>query len=234
MKFVGHLDIMRYFQKAIRRSGIRAAFSQGFSPHMIMSFAEPLGVSIMSEGEYFDLETDYADNEAPSSVEMRDMLQKVMVPGIDIIDIKAVDEGKKSKAMSLVGAASYRICGRDENDCLVPFYRMTPLSEEAFKSGLDRFISMERINAVYKSKKGTKDIDIKERIISLCTDKNGYLDLFCHAGSVSNLRPAIVTETLCRFLEIPYNELDWQYIRTDLYAKTENGYVPLSELGEDF
>ena len=39
MKFIGHLDIMRYFQKAIRRANIPIAFSGGFSPHMIMSFA---------------------------------------------------------------------------------------------------------------------------------------------------------------------------------------------------
>lgn len=44
MKFVGHLDTMRYFQKAIRRAELPVAFSGGYSPHMIMSFAAPLGV----------------------------------------------------------------------------------------------------------------------------------------------------------------------------------------------
>ena len=56
MKFVGHLDTMRYFQKAIRRSGLPVAFSGGYSPHMIMSFAAPLGVGTTSLGEYFDVE----------------------------------------------------------------------------------------------------------------------------------------------------------------------------------
>ena len=55
MKFIGHLDIMRYFQRAIRRAGIDVAYSEGFSPHMIMSFANPLGVGLTSEAEYFDL-----------------------------------------------------------------------------------------------------------------------------------------------------------------------------------
>ena len=44
VKFVGHLDTMRYFQKAIRRANLPVAFSGGYSPHMIMSFAAPLGV----------------------------------------------------------------------------------------------------------------------------------------------------------------------------------------------
>ena len=56
MKFVGHLDTMRYFQKAIRRANLPVAFSGGYSPHMIMSFAAPLGVGTESLGEYFDLE----------------------------------------------------------------------------------------------------------------------------------------------------------------------------------
>lgn len=55
MKFIGHLDVMRYFQKALRRAGMDVAFSEGFSPHMIMSFAAPLGVGITSSGEYFVL-----------------------------------------------------------------------------------------------------------------------------------------------------------------------------------
>ena len=56
MKFIGHLDIMRYFQKAIRRAGIDIAYTEGFSPHMVMSFANPLGVGLTSDGEYFDIE----------------------------------------------------------------------------------------------------------------------------------------------------------------------------------
>ena len=48
VKFVGHLDTMRYFQKAIRRANLPVAFSGGYSPHMIMSFAAPLGVGTES------------------------------------------------------------------------------------------------------------------------------------------------------------------------------------------
>ena len=41
---------MRSFQKIIKRSGVRAVFTRGFSPHMIMSFASPLGVGLESLG----------------------------------------------------------------------------------------------------------------------------------------------------------------------------------------
>ena len=56
LKFVGHLDMMRYFQKALKRAGIDMKYSEGFNPHMIMSFAAPLGVGVTSTGEYFDME----------------------------------------------------------------------------------------------------------------------------------------------------------------------------------
>ena len=56
MKFIGHLDLMRFFQKAIRRSKIDIKYSEGFSPHQIMSFAAPLGLGIESFGEYMDIE----------------------------------------------------------------------------------------------------------------------------------------------------------------------------------
>ena len=52
MKFIGHLDMMRYFQKAVRRANIDICYSEGYSPHQIMSFAAPLGVGITSDGEY--------------------------------------------------------------------------------------------------------------------------------------------------------------------------------------
>lgn len=55
MRFIGHLDMMRYFQKAFRRSGIDIQYSQGYSPHQLISFAAPLGVGLTSTGEYMDI-----------------------------------------------------------------------------------------------------------------------------------------------------------------------------------
>ena len=46
MRFIGHLDIMRYFQKAMRRAKIPIKYSEGFSPHQIMSFASPLSIGV--------------------------------------------------------------------------------------------------------------------------------------------------------------------------------------------
>ena len=53
MRYIGHLDIMRYFQKCIRKANVDIAYSSGFSPHQIMSFASPLGVGLESTGEEY-------------------------------------------------------------------------------------------------------------------------------------------------------------------------------------
>ena len=55
MKFIGHLDVMRYFQKVMRRGEIPIAFTGGYSHHMIMSFAQTLGMDVTYFGDYFVL-----------------------------------------------------------------------------------------------------------------------------------------------------------------------------------
>ena len=56
VRYTGHLDMLRYFQKAVMRSSLPARYSEGFHPHQIMSFAYPLGVSMETEGDYMDLD----------------------------------------------------------------------------------------------------------------------------------------------------------------------------------
>ena len=51
IRFIGHLDVMRYFQKAIRRAGLDVAYTGGYSPHQIMTFASPLGGGMESTGD---------------------------------------------------------------------------------------------------------------------------------------------------------------------------------------
>ena len=58
LRFIGHLDVMRFFQKVMRRADIPIAFTTGYSPHMIMSFAVPLGVGMESLGDENDRNDD--------------------------------------------------------------------------------------------------------------------------------------------------------------------------------
>ena len=84
LRFIGHLDVMRYFQKAIRRAEIDIAYSTGFSPHQIMSFAAPLGVGLESNGEYMDIEV----HSLTSAKEFVDALNAQMADGIKVLEVK--------------------------------------------------------------------------------------------------------------------------------------------------
>ena len=55
LRFVSHLDIQRLFQRAFRRARLPLAFSQGFNPHPLVSFAAALSVGMTSSGEYLDV-----------------------------------------------------------------------------------------------------------------------------------------------------------------------------------
>ncbi len=55
VKFISHLDIMRLWQRALHRSGVSLAYSEGFSPHPRISLAAPLSVGVTSEAELMDI-----------------------------------------------------------------------------------------------------------------------------------------------------------------------------------
>ena len=145
MRFIGHLDIMRYFQKCMRRAGIDIAYSGGFSPHQIMSFASPLGVGICSEGEYFDIEL----NSNHGSKEIIDCLNKVMVPGMEIVSIKALLD-ETMNAMASVSAAKYSILLKDQSEL-----------ETILKESIQSFISQDQILVTKQTKKNEVILDIK-------------------------------------------------------------------------
>ncbi|MCR5083018.1 MAG: TIGR03936 family radical SAM-associated protein, partial [Parasporobacterium sp.] len=100
MIYIGHLDLLRYFQKSIRRAGIDIAYSEGFSPHQIMSFAAPLGVGTYSNAEYCDIVV----NSATSAKEMIKALNDVNVEGVEIVNITKLEDGVKN-AMATVANA---------------------------------------------------------------------------------------------------------------------------------
>lgn len=58
VKFISHRDLMRTFQRAIRRAGLPIAYSQGFNPHMKISWGNALKVGAVSLGEYAELQID--------------------------------------------------------------------------------------------------------------------------------------------------------------------------------
>ncbi|MGN1180308.1 MAG: TIGR03936 family radical SAM-associated protein [Suilimivivens sp.] len=211
IKFIGHLDVMRYFQKAIRRADIDIAYSAGFSPHQIMSFASPLSVGHESSGEYFDVEL----NSITSEEDVKNRLNSVMVEGIQILDVSVLDE-KEGNAMASVAACDY----------LVSFSEKVTLPDD-WKDRLLSFYQQKSIPVMKKTKKGEKELDLKEGIYKLeIRDESVYLLL--DAGSGSNIKPGFVLETFFDTLGIELPEFPFRIRRLDTYKKKEeNRFEPL-------
>lgn len=159
MKFIGHLDVMRYFQKAFRRAGFDNEYSKGFSPHQIMSFAAPLGVGLTSDGEYLDVELKSSD----SPEIMVNRINSVMTEGFRIIGYKFLKEREENQknvtAMAQVSSADYLVSLK--NGYAAPELINT---QEKFSRAFREFYAAEGIVIDKKTKTSEKAVDIKPMI----------------------------------------------------------------------
>lgn len=211
VRFIGHLDIMRYFQKAIRRAGIDIAYSTGFSPHQIMSFASPLSVGHESCGEYFDVEL----NSITDTEDIKMRLNQTMAEGIQILQVAVLDETEEN-AMASVAAADYLISFRDS----------VSLPDD-WKEKLTAFYKKDKIPVIKKTKKGEREIDLKETIYQL-EIREDQVYMLLDAGSGSNMKPGFVLETFCTAENISLPEYPFRVRRLETYKRTGEGkLVPL-------
>lgn len=225
MKFIGHLDVMRFFQKAMRRADIPIAFTEGYSPHMIMSFAQPLGVGITSEAEYLDIEIIESIN-SQTAVEQ---LNAVMVEGIDVISFRKIAEDRKSSGMTIVSAASYKITfpqsfESSDNTKQIP---------TGWKKAAEDFLRQEQIVVFKKTKRSERDVDIKPMIHQLDVHEDS-VTMLLSTGSEENLKPNLVIGAFLTWLQMEPETVPVHYHRLEVYAKAEdNSYVSLESLGTE-
>lgn len=230
MKFIGHLDLMRFFQKAIRMSGIDICYSEGFSPHPLMSFAAPLGVGITSDGEYMDLEV----HSFMSSEKAVEALNAVMPEGIEITDCVQLDDHAKT-AMSVVCAADYEIWYKQEYEMPVQL-----LDYETLLQMLQKFFWMqEEVLVTKKTKKSEKVMDLKKLVYDFQILKPQekyfnrpafYMDV-C-TGSTDNVKPELVMEAFLQFFGLAYDPFAMQIHRIDIYQNLyQKGRKRLIEKG---
>jgi radical SAM-linked protein len=104
LKYITHLDLMRLWQRVLRRAGIPLVYSQGFSPHPRISLAAPLAIGVTSSGELMDI---YLERRLSPHYFMKSV--KGQLPrGIDILEVAEVAPTLPS-LQSQVRCAEYRI-----------------------------------------------------------------------------------------------------------------------------
>lgn len=218
IRFIGHLDVMRFFQKAIRRAQIDIAYTGGFSPHQIMTFAAPLGVGMTSNGEYMDIEV----NSIKSCADVKEKLNTASVPGIEIISVKVLPEDA-GNAMASVAAASYTVRFREGRE---------PLCD--ISTEIKNFIAREHIIITKETKKGSRELDLKPGIYELTWENNAFHMLLC-ASSAGNIKPVQILEALLAQSGETLQENALLITREDVYTNTgteeEPDLVSLDAIG---
>ena len=235
MKFIGHLAVMRYFQKAIRRADVEICYSGGFSPHQIMSFAAPLGVGITSNGEYVDIEV----HSTGTTAEMLERLNAVMAEGFEIAEYKLLPD-TAANAMSSVAAADYTLTFR-------PGYEPEEESAEEWFKKLTAFFDQPQVMVLKKTKKGEKEMDLKPLIYDLgviAGNDAAQAQLFMKisTGSASNIKPELLLDAYYEALGKERSPFAFMVQREEVYAdqasehEREQGihsFIPLGALGQD-
>lgn len=250
VRYIGHLDMQRYFQRVNRRAGLKVIYSEGFSPHQKMSFAMPLSVGYESDAEYFDLEV----SEADSSSSVMDAMNKEQAEGIRVTDCVLLPE-KCENAMASVRAADYIIGFREGYE--PPFDMASAIEElersEVFtvKKPVKKAKRSGRISkASYNTKtmnSGAKDgrreeepeyseTDIRPYIYRIKTGGDGCIHMQVSAGSKANVKPEPVLKAVYekKGFELPGSAL--LITRHELYTCAGDGesLIPLSQAGEAF
>lgn len=208
MKFIGHLDMVRYFQKVMRRGEIDVAYSEGFSPHQKMSFAAPLSVGVLSKGEYFDMEV----NSTLSTKEAIEGINEQNVEGVKVLSYKLLPDNAKN-AMAVMSAADYFV--------------YTDIFTDDDITG---FINQDSINVIKKTKKSEKEVDIKPLIYSIKKEDNGIFIKLAQ-GSAQNLKPELVVTALENFTQ--KSDTSYIYERLDMYCTEDGKLISLDDIGSD-
>lgn len=155
IRYISHLDYAGVMERAIRRAKLPAAYSEGFNPHLKMSFASPLSLGVTSDAEYMDFEL----TRPLCQPEVFDKLSNALPPGIKLMKLKPVKEpkacqGKKHKAlMAEVEQGIYEI--------LVPLMGDWDAVVKAVKG----FNAVSEINYHRVTPKKTRDIEVKQYVL---------------------------------------------------------------------
>lgn len=104
MRFIGHLDLQRLWERACRRAGLVLAYSNGFHPMPRISTATALALGMESDGEIVDFEL----AESVPVVDFRARLQVQLPHGVELCHVEEIPLKSPAAAQSLV-AAEYRI-----------------------------------------------------------------------------------------------------------------------------
>ncbi len=191
IKYTSHLDLLRIFKRAFKKTRLGLKYSQGFNPHPKMGFAQPLSLGYSGKSELIEFELSAPMDEKV----ILDKMQSEMPEGIKLLDCIPLGDNEKSLAAS-ADSAIYKIWIPTEYD------------EKKLKSLMESYLAQNEIFAMKRQKKTKKlqEVGICKMIRGCEIAKLGefaMLSAHLDCGSHSNCSPELVISSFCEFAEIP-------------------------------
>ncbi len=210
MKYLGHLDLIRFFERAFRRLKLPLAFSQGFHPHPKMTFGGPLSVGVSSEYEIMEVELEREIAVAPFIEQFNAFAPK----GLRLIDYKIIE--KSVSLMHAVSLIRYRV--------------------EMPAGYCDLVAAFQAADSIILRKKNKKkrwvDKDLKPFVADIvdCGQQEArqHYIISIHSFDSGSAKPRDVIAILCQSTELDIYDVD--ITRTALFFSDKDQYKPLLEL----
>ena len=188
LRFVSHLDLQRFFQRALNRTGLPIAFSQGFNPHPVMSFASALAMGWTSEYEVveFGLETPVGKAAVEEAV-------KASLPeDLPVLETRLVED-RHPAPMAQVRMADYRIV-------------LSGADGESMLEAAEEFLNRGSVLAVRKTKSGEREIDVRPLAV-LLAPMPGELRARLMLTEKDTLKPDLLVKTLAQIAGVETPEV---------------------------
>jgi len=184
MRFTSHLDLMRSWERSLRRSELPLAFTQGHHPHIKMSFGPPLPLGYRSRAEVFDLEFS-----RPPAVDLAERLNAVLTDGLRVLAYRPI-LFKIPSLMSELGGASYRVRfpGSYLEEAGLAPERLLAMLRDRIPELLDR----EHVIVRRQSEDKAREFDARPSLVALeasTEEKPAVLDAHVRFTQRASVRP---------------------------------------------
>ena len=175
LRYTGHLDLHRLWERAARRAELPLAYSQGFHPQPKINIAAALPLGFSSRCEVIDLRLEH---DIPLEG-LREKLQQTLPTGIQVAGIESVDE-RAPALQTQVASAEYQVT----------------LTEAVDGSELKRMVvSVMESESIVRERRG-KTYDLRPLIESLETASEGKIFMRLTAREGATGRPEEVLDML--------------------------------------
>ncbi len=210
LRFISHLDLQRFMQMALNRSGLPVAYSQGYNPHPLMSFASALALGWTSEYEVLDVRLSVPMGRGRCEEAMR----KALPPDLPVLEL-VLAEDRRPAAMAQVEAADYRVSLWGEG------------AAELCASVGD-FLRADEVLAMKRTKAGEKEMNIRPLVISLSPQEDGF-DVRLALREGSALKADLLVQAMAQRAGVPVPQM--RIHRKTLLGSDEAGELrPLMQL----